>query len=500
MKKTKNNLISVIVLSIIITSFLIGSIAVTSFKNVIDENNHEIMLHYCTEHSEAMNQRFSEIEDLVNTLADYYAGQLNSPDSLKNDIFLDIYTGETGKIAYSIIQNNDSIVSTYFRFNPEITNPTAGFFISRTARSSTPEFMRPTDLSKYDSSDVETVGWYHIPAEKRKAVWLDPYKNPNNGIYMISYVKPIYIDKTLVGVVGIDLDFDVISEEIDNISLYKNGYALLLDKSGAFLSSGNHSPVIPEDTLKQILGEKKSYIYSSYIERQQLYIITSHKLRNGDYLALIVPEMEVYATRNRMIFTIILIAIAVSTMVLLILTGMINHIINANRIDELTGARNRNDYLEKVATIENAISSKKHISFAVLVFDVNGLKAVNDATGHTEGDKLIINSYKAIKSKFPGVDVYRIGGDEFVVFVEKYTAAIAEKRVAEFRNSMNGKSFDCGKNPEDVIISCGYALYNPKLDASYEDTFNRADRDMYEDKEKFYKANPHLKRRRSDFS
>lgn len=183
-------------------------------------------------------------------------------------------------------------------------------------------------------------------------------------------------------------------------------------------------------------------------------------------------------------------------MAILILTGMINHIMNANRIDKLTGAKNRNAYLEKIANIEDAIHSKKRFSFAILVFDINGLKVVNDMVGHTEGDKLIINSYKTIKSIFPGVDVYRIGGDEFVVFIEKRTAAIAEKLAAEFRDSMARKSLNYRKNPEKPIISCGYALYDPEIDTSCKDTFNRADRDMYEDKERSYKANPDLKRRK----
>ncbi|MDD7219638.1 MAG: diguanylate cyclase [Clostridia bacterium] len=115
--------------------------------------------------------------------------------------------------------------------------------------------------------------------------------------------------------------------------------------------------------------------------------------------------------------------------------------------------------------------------------------------GHAEGDKLIINSYKVIKSKFPGVDVYRIGGDEFVIFIEKHTAVIAEKLVAEFRTTMTRKLFNYGENSNEAIVSCGYALYDPETDASCEDTFNRADRDMYEDKERFYKASPYVKRR-----
>lgn len=495
MERTKNNLITIVVLGIVMASFLIGSIAVASFRNVVNENNHEILLHYCKENSEIMNRRFAEIETLVNTLSDYYAEQLGSADALKDDPFLAGYTEEAGKIAYSILRNNPSIVATYLRFNPEITSPTAGFFISRTARSSTPVFIEPTDLSKFEPSDVQNVGWYHIPAQKGEPVWLEPYDNPNNGIYMISYVKPLYIDEVLIGVLGIDLDYDTISDEVGSICLYDSGYAILMDSNGKISYSGNRNPVIPADTVDRMLNGKEAYIFSSYIQKQQLYITTSCKLSNGEHLVLIVPEREIYNTRNQMIFTIILIAVAVSTMVILVLTGTINRIMNASRIDKLTGAKNRNAYLEKIGSIENLIHTKRHLSFAIVIFDINGLKTVNDTAGHAEGDKLIINSYKAIRSKFPGADVYRIGGDEFVILIEKRTAGIAEKLTAEFRNTMIGKAADYGGQSDEPIVSCGYALYNPETDASWEDTFHRADMDMYNDKARFYEANPRLRRR-----
>lgn len=495
MKNTKYKLITMIVLGIVIASFLIGSIAVTSFRTVIDQNSQEMLLHYCKENSDAMNKRFSEIETLVHTLSDYSVGQLASPDALQDGDFLSSYTEETAKMAYSIVQNNEDIVATYFRLNPELTNPQAGFFISRTVQSNIPVYLEPTDLSKYDCSDVQTVGWYYIPVEKGEPVWLDPYANPNNGIYMISYVKPLYLDGTFIGILGMDLDYNMIREDVRKISFYESGYAILMDDSGEILYSGDHSPVIPAEVVEQITGEYEGYLYSSYIQRQQCYSTISHKLYNGEYLVLIVPEREIYNTRNQVTFTTILIAIAVSTIVILVLTDMVNRIMNAAHIDKLTGAKNRNAYLERINQMEELLRLRNQFAFAILVFDINGLKLVNDTLGHAEGDKMILNSYQAIKSQFPNAEVYRIGGDEFVVILEKRTAAIAEKLAVEFRAAMAEKSSKAYKQSGEAIVSCGWALYDPKTDASCEDTFNRADKDMYQDKERFYRANPHLKRR-----
>ena len=89
----------------------------------------------------------------------------------------------------------------------------------------------------------------------------------------------------------------------------------------------------------------------------------------------------------------------------------------------------------------------------------------------------------------------QFGGDEFAIFIEKRTAGIAEKLVAEFRDTMTRKAGNGPLDPDKAIVSCGYALYNPKTGACCEDIFNRADCFTYEDKKRFYEINPHLGQR-----
>ena len=61
MKGTKNSLVTLIVLGIVIASLSIGVIAVASFRNVTEENNHEMLLHYCIEGVESLNSRFDKV-------------------------------------------------------------------------------------------------------------------------------------------------------------------------------------------------------------------------------------------------------------------------------------------------------------------------------------------------------------------------------------------------------------------------------------------------------
>lgn len=82
----------------------------------------------------------------------------------------------------------------YLRFSPELTDSQSGFFYSRERGGSDFEKQIPTDLSVYDKTDTEHVGWFYHAKENGKGIWMDPYFNKNIGVQMISYVIPIYKD------------------------------------------------------------------------------------------------------------------------------------------------------------------------------------------------------------------------------------------------------------------------------------------------------------------
>ncbi len=83
--------------------------------------------------------------------------------------------------------------------------------------------------------------------------------------------------------------------------------------------------------------------------------------------------------------------------------------------DILTGCKNRRAYFEDLSKL----SSQKELSVGVVFADLNGLKTTNDTRGHEAGDKLIVEVMHFLDHCFDCYhhEVYRIGGDEFVVFV-----------------------------------------------------------------------------------
>lgn len=77
--------------------------------------------------------------------------------------------------------------------------------------------------------------------------------------------------------------------------------------------------------------------------------------------------------------------------------------------DSLSNVRNRhalNHYLGKIEEMKNV---------GVVYCDVLGLKKINDTMGHQAGDALIVRASQSLQKFFRRTDIYRVGGDEFLV-------------------------------------------------------------------------------------
>lgn len=143
--------------------------------------------------------------------------------------------------------------------------------------------------------------------------------------------------------------------------------------------------------------------------------------------------------------------------------------------DCLTCVKNRTAYVKKVETIKNNLNTKNPIS--VFVFDINNLKLVNDTLGHEAGDDLIKRSAIIISKVFNENNIYRIGGDEFVVIYDN----IIETNYIETIETEIKLSNSLYLDKPPVSIAYGYAVFNTD-DTCFEDVFSRADKNMYANK------------------
>ncbi|MBQ3444176.1 MAG: GGDEF domain-containing protein [Selenomonadaceae bacterium] len=150
--------------------------------------------------------------------------------------------------------------------------------------------------------------------------------------------------------------------------------------------------------------------------------------------------------------------------------------------DALTGLKNKTAYTEKTAKLDKDIAAGR-AEFCIIMIDINFLKRVNDTYGHEYGNIYLINAGKLACSVFGEENVYRIGGDEFVVVLKDNQLALVSENVAKFRGMVDKFKDNTKLEPwEKVSAAVGIAYYNEGTDKAAEEVFKRADADMYQNK------------------
>lgn len=147
-------------------------------------------------------------------------------------------------------------------------------------------------------------------------------------------------------------------------------------------------------------------------------------------------------------------------------------------IDPLTNLRNKRAYDLAVTELD-----KSDKPYAIVVFDLNELKGINDRYGHEKGNIAIRNLAGLIGDVFRHSPVYRIGGDEFVAILTRRDFEAREGLIRQFREEVGSSRENSALQPwEKPGAACGYAVYDARLDDGAASVFKRADKDMYEHK------------------
>ena len=167
-------------------------------------------------------------------------------------------------------------------------------------------------------------------------------------------------------------------------------------------------------------------------------------------------------------------------------------------LDALTGAGNRNAYADVEKRLNRQIEDKT-ADFSIAVFDINGLKNVNDHFGHEIGDRVIASVADVLKKIVKKENLFRIGGDEFIAVLENASKerlneifAEIDRTIAEINLARNRQ------NEMPISISKGVATYRNGEYREVKDVFRSADDAMYTDKANYYRQ--HGERRRRQFT
>ena len=539
MHSIKSKFIALNLIGILICSGLIWGISTFALSDALDRSSNEILSLTCQSSATMLDTQLGSVQNSVRIVAKAATEGFDRVQDLKNSAFLEAYLAEIDRLLDNVGRNTNGVCSYYLHLAPEVTASNAGLLYLAGPNGGNFRQVPLTDLSLYGSDDLEHVGWYYIPKRAGAPTWLEPYYNKNLDLHMISYVIPLYKNGRFLGVVGMDVDFELIVQAVSAIQPYETAHSFLMSQKGDFyyhpdFTSQETPQELGSDFLALTEGFRQKsghgYVYS-YEGRQRKAAFTA--LINDMELVLSVETGEINSKRNQLTWVVILATLIVAsafemvavyfseriTQPLKQLTEAALRISQGNEndrvsfpvnatdevgilartladttaalrermagishlafVDPLTGAKSRAEFTIAMERLNTRMAQGDR-SFTVLVADLNHLKKVNDRYGHTKGDEYIRGGYSLLEKTFLHSPIYRIGGDEFFILLQGEDVENLDALLEKLRGLMD----ECARNRnpwERFSVAVGAASCREE-DLDAEAVFRRADIAMYDNK------------------
>lgn len=566
-----------LMLLIISAIFLLAAslviICILFMSNVLTKGAVTQMNLFCDERGSDLDTELLRIEDAVSSLSKWTESRIPDINTIKEDASLRArIIDESDDLILYMTESNDFIQSAYIHYTIDITGPVdreEGTYYSRDT-DGTFKTIPFTQAEIVD--DPVSDFWYYAPINAGKALWTKPYYDGSIDDYLISYVQPVFIEKTPVAVIGIDVSFSRLLEWVDSLSYGETGYMYLKEADGSahyhiddlgkeHLHGDDEDEIIENEYLMSQERTTDELIRYRFLGRDRVMAFVT--LRNGMKFVLCDGHDDIYRERDRVVLVMVAVSVVmaaismgIAVFISLRITDPLRKIASAANeigegnydvvlppekadevgevsrsfrlaidkirsrsedikayvaaqnekiekdaqtlkkqeddlvsmrnlayVDSLTKVKNKHAFDDTADYIDEQIKSGT-AEFAVIMCDLNYLKLINDTHGHQEGDRALMKATKILCKAFPMSTVFRIGGDEFVII----PSVLEYARIAEHIDTLNMMLEQQRKSSDDITkrisISYGAARFDRDNDHSFKEVFERADKQMYEQKQK----------------
>ncbi|MBQ4293620.1 MAG: diguanylate cyclase, partial [Lachnospiraceae bacterium] len=444
--------------------------------------------------------------------------------------------GACERVFDEVASKTNGVLTYYYRIDPSVSDQVKGFWYTNLDGRDFTEH-EVTDITQYDVEDTSKLVWFTVPKHEGKPIWLPPYITDNLDIRVISYNEPIYYKGEFVGVVGIEIDYSTMAEQVDSIRLYDNGYAFINDEKGKLfyhpridvstLNAGN-TPQTPEGAVGDSTFLRYRY---DGVDRVAAWL----PLSNGMRLNVTVPVSETEGDWKELVMNILIVSVEVlivAGLFMMLFTRRITkpleqltkaaeqmengnyshtlvydkddevgrltktfrhlsghmkeHISDLNEqvfIDALTHVKNKGAFAKALEELQEQMDLEPgRLGFAIGMFDCDDLKQINDRFGHEKGDEYLKTASRAIGQVFKHSPVFRVGGDEFAAILKNEDYENRDALSSAFKKTLTGINAAAGNDWERISVAMGLASYDPGRDQTVNDVVHRADKLMYADK------------------
>ena len=510
MKSIRSRISFILIAAVVISTVVTMLLGINDVVKLGHSSAEQALKLLCESGEKNLDYYFDSVNQSVDMVAAYAEADLEAGGEADLSGHMVRVSNFFGKVA----RQTNGVLTYYYRVDPGFSDKVPGFwFIDAGGNGFTEHEV--TDITEYDVNDTSHIVWFTIPRASRKPVWLPPYITENLDKRVISYNVPVIVHDKFVGVIGIEIEYSTMASQVDNIRLYKNGYAFLNDKNGNII----YHPFIDVLTLSEDeipatpagLQEYEKFIrYKFDGVEKEVYRLP---LENGMILNVSVPVSEISGSWQSLINRTLLVSAGLILIFVLLawwysrhITGPLEDLASAaKKVSEgdydvelsysghdevgtltssfrmlissvktyITDLNELNQHLQddnltlEAATVRDTLTGVKN-RFALrrdydsycgknvhlMMLDIDDFKQVNDRFGHPVGDYLLKKAGDALKATFGPEYSYRYGGDEFLVLIPDVSEAEFEKRTVDLKGRLEEIVLDDQKMP--VNFSAGY--------------------------------------------
>ena len=510
MRSIKKKITFLTVGAIMVSITVATLFGINSIRVLGNSNSEKMLTMLCETGEKNLDHYFESMEQSVVMVASFAEADLDTIELSH----LGEHVERTKNVFNKIAENTNGVLTYYYRIDPEVSKDVDGFwYIDVDGKGFASH--KVTDISQYDTADTSKLVWYTVPKNLGKSVWLSPYVTENLDVLVLSYNVPVYKDKTFVGVVGIEIDYTTMANQVDNIRLFENGYAFINDDNGNIIYhpridvsklTDENKPKVPEG----LLSDKTNVRYTfEGVEKLGAW----KKLRNGTRLNVSVPVSEITGNWRLLINKIVIVSVILLALAVVLTMRLAEKITKplrklteaAKQVDEgnyeveleHSGSdevavlshtfgkliEHQKEYINELndlnqklkddnltleaATIRDSLTGVKN-RFAlrrdydgyteqeihIMMLDIDDFKKVNDNYGHSVGDYLLKKTGDTLIDLFGAEHSYRYGGDEFMVIYPDIQESDFTKLVSDMGSRLEEIYLEDKKLP--VHFSAGY--------------------------------------------
>ena len=319
--RTKVTLLAVC--AMIVSLGIIAFVGAVSVKNLSNRDADRTLYLMCKTGRMDLEAYFNSVEHSVKTVSTLVQGSLEdvSEESLARHV------DRAADIFSQLSHQTNGVLTYYYRIDPAISETVPGFwYVNLDAKGFYKHEV--TDISKFDTNDTSKLVWFTVPKASQKGIWIPPYVTDNLAVRVLSYNEPVFWQGVFIGVIGIELSYRTLSQEVDNIRPYKNGYAFVLDEKGDFIYHPQiNAHNMPAKALppapKELLSDNDAIRYTyNGIEKDAVWM----PLSNGMRLYVCAPVSEINSSWQKPIWDIIYASVVVLLIVGVIIMFLANRI------------------------------------------------------------------------------------------------------------------------------------------------------------------------------